>query len=220
MPAETAARTAGEAEAPGAADAPGAAAAGPGAPCRPLRADARRNRDRILDAAAEVFATQGLAVPVDEVARRAGVGVGTLYRHFPTKEALYEAIVLSRVERLSQRACCLAGADDPGAAFFSFLEDLAAEVATKRDLSDALASAGIDIKERADGRMEAFQAAVTTLLERAQGCGAVRADVSMTDVMGLVIGSCLSPVHGDGPAPDARRMLSIVCDGLRAPGQG
>ena len=71
---------------------------------RPLRADARRNRAKVLEAAEEVFASEGLAVPIDEVARRAGVGVGTVYRHFPTKEALFEAIVVARLEALVERA--------------------------------------------------------------------------------------------------------------------
>ena len=86
---------------------------------RRLRADARRNRQRVLDAATAAFATEGVAVPVDEIARRAGVGAGTVYRHFPTKEALVEAIVLSRVEWLIGEARVLAGTDDPGTAFFA-----------------------------------------------------------------------------------------------------
>lgn len=186
----------------------------PCAPCRPLRADARRNRDRILQAAQEIFATEGLSVPIDDVAKRAGVGVGTLYRHFPTKEALFEAIVISRMEELTATAECLTTSADPGGAFFSFVAELGSVVATKRDLSDALNSAGVDVKARAAHVFEAFGAAVAHLLARAQDAGAVRADVTVPDLLGLVVGSCLAST----PTPlsgDPNRMLAIVCDGLR-----
>ena len=86
-----------------------------------MRADAVKNRQRILEAAEAIFATEGLSVPIDTVAERAGVGVGTLYRHFPTKEALFEAIVMARLEYLLELAKAQAGAADPGDALFSFL---------------------------------------------------------------------------------------------------
>ena len=89
---------------------------------RPLRADAQRNRTRILDAAEVVFAAEGIEVPVDTIAEKAGVGVGTLYRHFPTKEKLCEAILLERLAGLTEDARAQADAADPGAAFFGFLE--------------------------------------------------------------------------------------------------
>ena len=88
---------------------------------RPMRADALKNQGRILEAAEEVFALQGVSAPIDMVAERAGVGVGTVYRHFPTKEALFEAIVLSRLEELASAATVSTQADDPSEAFFSFL---------------------------------------------------------------------------------------------------
>ncbi|HWL86935.1 MAG TPA: helix-turn-helix domain-containing protein, partial [Polyangiaceae bacterium] len=100
---------------------------------RPLRADALRNRQRVLEVAQAVFATEGLAVPIDEIARRAGLGVGTLYRHFPTKEALFEAIVVSRVQHSIDDARALADAADPGAAFFDFLVRVVDEGVKKRD---------------------------------------------------------------------------------------
>src|SRR5262245_60355099 len=87
---------------------------------RALRADARRNRQRVLEVAFAVFAAEGLAVPVHEIARRAGLGTGTVSRHFPTKEALFQAVFLDRVERLADRARMLAEAGDPGAAFVEF----------------------------------------------------------------------------------------------------
>jgi AcrR family transcriptional regulator len=113
---------------------------------RPMRSDAVKNRLRILEAAEVVFAARGVAAPIDEVAERAGVGVGTLYRHFPNKEALFEAIVLTRLEELARAASAPPGAGDPGEEFFSFLRQFAGKVSNKHDLIDALGAAGIDIK--------------------------------------------------------------------------
>ena len=121
---------------------------------RPLRADAARNRARILAAAEAVFAAEGIEVPVDMIAEKAGVGVGTLYRHFPTKEKLCEAILLERLASLTVDAQALADADDPAAAFFGFLDHVVEEAAAKRDLIVAVMGAGVtfdlsasDIKE-------------------------------------------------------------------------
>ena len=94
---------------------------------RALRADAERNRQRVLQVAQELFATEGLAVPIDGIARRAGLGVGTLYRHFPTKEALFEAIVVGRMEQLVEAARAGARAHDRGGAFFGFLTRMVEE---------------------------------------------------------------------------------------------
>ena len=94
----------------------------PPSAARPLRADAQRNRARILEAAENVFAVEGIEVPVDLIAEKAGVGVGTLYRHFPTKEKLCEAVLLERLSALTLDAQALAEADDPKAAFFGFLD--------------------------------------------------------------------------------------------------
>src|ERR1700728_1033653 len=112
---------------------------------RPLRVDAERNRQKVLDVAQGVFAAEGLAVPIDEIARRAGLGVGTLYRHFPTKEALFLAILVDRMERLVADARELARAPDPGEAFFGFLSRVVREGSTKRDFMDALSASGADL---------------------------------------------------------------------------
>src|SRR6202158_6103447 len=109
-----------------------------------MRADAQRNKKLIVQAAREVFATEGLAAPIDEIAERAGVGIGTLYRHFPTKEALFEAIVTAKLEYLLELARGRATATDPGNALFSFLGEFAQQASAKHDLFDALSSAGID----------------------------------------------------------------------------
>jgi len=109
---------------------------------RPLRADAARNREKVLSAAREAFAESGYGVPLDEIAARAGVGPGTVYRHFPAKEALFEAVVTVRVQDLVADARARADASDPGRAFFGFLARITAESAAKRDLPDAISIAG------------------------------------------------------------------------------
>jgi len=109
-----------------------------GSEIRPLRADARRNRDRVLEAARTSFGAEGSDVSLDEIARRAGVGAGTVYRHFPTKEALFEAVVFDRMEELVEEACALSDDPDPGRAFSSFVERLAREGARSATSSKRL----------------------------------------------------------------------------------
>ena len=187
---------------------------------RPLRADARRNCERVLEAAESVLATEGVSVPIDEVARRAGVGVGTVYRQFPTKEALLEAIMLRRMEKLVEDARSRTGAEDPGAAFFGFLEHLVDEATRKRDLADALAGAGIDLGERSASVGQELTGVVAELLDRAQRSGAVRADVGMPELFGLVAGTCMAAERGFPIACAPQRMLGIVFDGLRPERRG
>ena len=115
-------------------------------PARPLRADAARNRARVLEVAYETFAADGLGVPIDEIARRAGVGAGTVYRHFPTKEDLFRAVVQDRIQRIVSDGRALVAGDDPGQALFTFLRSMVLEWgATDRGLTDALAGLGIDV---------------------------------------------------------------------------
>lgn len=186
---------------------------GPEPGTRPLRADAARNRQRILEAAEEVFARDGIAVPIDTVAERAGVGVGTLYRHFPTKEALFEAVVLRRLDELL--GIVGAPADDATEAFFAFLVQMGEQVALKHDLFDALAEAGVDLEARCAAKVDTLKAEVRSLHERAVAYGGIRADVTADEVMGLVIGAC-SHAQAPGAVDDStRRMVRVVCDGLR-----
>ncbi len=183
---------------------------------RPMRADAQRNRARILEAAEVVFAAEGIEVPVDVIADKAGVGVGTLYRHFPTKEKLCEAILLDRLSALTVDARALAGAGDPAAAFFGFLEHIVEEVAAKRDLLVAVMGAGLEFDLAAAEVKDGLREAVGVLLERAQSVGAVRPDVTAAMVVSLVGGTCQAASHTDAtPAGD---LLGIVCDGLRPQG--
>jgi AcrR family transcriptional regulator len=181
---------------------------------RPLRADARRNRARILEVAVEAFAADGLSVPVQEIARRAGVGTGTVSRHFPTKEALFEAILLGRAGQLVDEAARLARSDDPGAAFFEFFTLVIAEGTANLGLAEALAGAGFDLETSTKRGGADVLGALNDLLVRAQQAGAVRADVDAMDVKALISG-CLAraPRTTDFAARD--RMISIARQGLR-----
>jgi AcrR family transcriptional regulator len=184
---------------------------------RPLRADAERNRQKVLEVAQAVFAAEGLAVPIDEIARRAGLGVGTLYRHFPTKEALFEAIVVGRLESLVAHATERVEAADPGAAFFAFLSRMVEEGAAKRDFTEALASTGVDLTRVLGDLKKDLGRVMGTLLKRAQAVGAVRKDVGVPEIVALMTGAFAS-IDRIGAGPRAReRLLAIVSDGLRGP---
>jgi AcrR family transcriptional regulator len=189
-----------------------------GAP-RSLRADAVKNRQRILEAAEATFASDGLATPVDTVAERAGVGVGTLYRHFPTKEALFEAIVMTRLDQLLAEAAAAAAADDPIDALFTFLRHFAREAAAKHDLFDAMGAAGFDIKSQCAESVEEMKRAVDRLIERATASGAIRNDVNAEEVIGLLVGACQAARQSCLSEAATERMIDIVCDGIRVPTQ-
>lgn len=178
-----------------------------------MRVDAQRNRDRVLAAAVTAFAQDGLSVPVAEIARRAGVGTGTVSRHFPTKEALYQAIVLSRVEQLVDRAHELAETCDPGTAFFEFFAFLVEQGAANRGLAQALAGGGFDIEAAAARTGPDLAGAERDLLRRAQQAGAVRGDVTTDDIKALVLG-CLAREQRTADPAARRRMIAVVCDGL------
>jgi len=184
---------------------------------RPMRADAVKNRARILDAAEEIFATEGVAVPIDAVAERAGLGVGTLYRHFPTKEALFEAIVVARLEQLLESVRTQCGAADAGAALFAFLREFAGHASAKRDLFEALSSAGIDIKSQCFETMDEMKRNIDELRQRAVAAGAIRPDISTDEMVGLVIGACHAGGQSGYDTAAVRRMVEIVCDGLKSP---
>lgn len=181
-------------------------------PSRPpeakLRADARRNREKVLRAARETFAESGYEVPLDEIAVRAGVGAGTVYRHFPSKEALFEAVTRARVEDLIADAQQRAAAAEPGPAFFGFLLRLADEAAAKRDLPQAIAVPGTVQDE--------MRSSLGLLLRNAQNAGAVRPGVTATDLVVLLKGMLVS-LQQD-PDPGLRdRIVAIITDGLRPP---
>jgi AcrR family transcriptional regulator len=165
-----------------------------------------------MDAAEVVFASEGIEVPVDVIAEKAGVGVGTLYRHFPTKERLCEAILLERLVALTFDACAFSDAEDPAEALFAFLAHVVAESAAKRDLIAAVMGVGVGFEETAATVKEQLRAAVEVLLQRAQAVGAVRPDVTASTVVTLVGATCQAASQCDGQ-PEG--LLAIVCDGLR-----
>jgi AcrR family transcriptional regulator len=180
---------------------------------RTLRADARRNRSLVLEAAMTAFAAEGLSVPVHEIARRAGVGTGTVSRHFPTKESLFEAIVGSIGERLVAQARELVETEEPGTALLEFLAAMVEEGAANRALSDAFTRAGFDVEAAAHGSDHDVIGALGELLARAQRAGAVRGDVDAADLKALLAG-CLAREGADAAA--RARMLAIVSRGLLA----
>jgi AcrR family transcriptional regulator len=180
---------------------------------RPLRADARHNRERLLDAARTAFAAEGLSVPLDEIARRAGVGPGTLYRHFPAKEALIEAVVHDRLRRLAAEGAALRESGEPGAAFFSFIDRLAAEAGPKRDLFDALASAGVEVGPAVTAAAEDLRAQIAHLLTQAQRAGAVRSDIGGAELTALLSGVLFA--MRPRPGTDQALVLAVFRDGLR-----
>jgi AcrR family transcriptional regulator len=183
---------------------------------RPLRADARRNRDSVLEAARAAFGAEGSDVSLDEIARRAGVGAGTVYRHFPTKEALFEAVVFDRIGELVEEARILADDPDPGLAFSSFVERLAREGALKRDLVEALASGGIRLQVGEAPILRTLIDVLAELLQRAQRANAVRGDISVDDVMAVLTGTAYSICQSRADDERTRRLLAIMHDGLRA----
>jgi AcrR family transcriptional regulator len=183
---------------------------------RPLRADAQRNRDRVLEAARVAFGTEGSNVPLDEIARRAGVGAGTVYRHFATKEALFEAVVFDRIGELVDEARSLSDDPNPGGAFCSFVERLGREGARKRDLVEALADDGIRLQLGEAPIVRALVDVLAELLRRAQHAGAVRRDISVDDVVDLLTGAAYAICHSGADEERTRRLLAIMYDGLRA----
>jgi AcrR family transcriptional regulator len=183
---------------------------------RPLRADARRNRERVLKAARVVFAERGRDAQIDDIARRAKVGVGTVYRHFPTKEALIEALVLDAFGAITAVARAALAVEDPWEAFEHVMWRGAEIMASDRALTEVMASEpGVS---EAAAPLQAELAGVTKeLMRRARASGQLRPDAMVDDIPMLMcgIGGATKKHHA---CPDAwRRHLAIVLDGLRAP---
>ena len=172
-----------------------------------MRADARRNYERLLAAAAGAFTERGADdVSLEEIARRAGVGIGTLYRHFPTRQALLEAVYRDQVEALGARAAELIQADSPAAALAEWVTALVTFGKAKRSLTTALLSSSRDV----------LRGATDELLERAQRAGVARTDVRGSDVMRLAHGVSMTADLGQDP-DQAERMLALILDGLLGP---
>ncbi|MGI5128883.1 TetR/AcrR family transcriptional regulator [Pseudonocardia sp. CA-107938] len=180
---------------------------------RAVRSDVLRNRAALLDAAAAAFAQDGPNVSLDEIARRAGLGAGTLHRHFPTKNALIEAVLVHRLEELGRRAQACCAADEPTAAFFDFLAVIAAEAGQNMTLASALDDPAA-LSERVAEAGQALQAAFAELLRRAQDAGGVRSDVTAVELHALVTG--VIATERALPEESRGRGLAVVADGLRA----
>ena len=181
---------------------------------RKPRADAQRNRERVLEAAKSVFSAGGADASLEAVARHAGVGIGTLYRHFPTREALYDAVYRREVEQLSELAEELKGEAAPVEALRSFMRANVEFVATKKGMAAALALASHKPSELMAFSYERLTKAIGMLLERAVAAGELRADVSPEDLLRALIGMCL--LHeGPGWQKSVVRLLDVLVDGLR-----
>jgi AcrR family transcriptional regulator len=183
---------------------------------RPMRADAQRNYAKLLDAANAAFVESGADdVSLEEIARRAGVGIGTLYRHFPTRQALLEAVYQDQAWQLRARADELLTLDSPREAFAAWLHSLVAFSSTKRSLTAAMvATLGKD-SELMSTCSKLIKDSAEALLARAQQAGAVRADVNCTDVIRLVHGVSMVTEYAPGDPGQADRMLTLILDGLR-----
>ena len=179
-----------------------------------LRADAQRNLVRVLDAAREVFAEQGIDAPVTEIADRAGVGVGTIFRRFPTKDDLLVAVVEQRTQQLIEAADLALESPDPGAALRGFME-----TATAMQISDVCwCEAGADLFEREGIRelTDVLVGKIGELLTSAQTAGQIRSDVRALDISVLLMAVAKSGLMLEDAVPGAwKRYLAIILDGLR-----
>jgi AcrR family transcriptional regulator len=178
---------------------------------RPKRADARRNYEKVLAAAREAFAEGGESTALEEIARRAGVGIGTLYRHFPNRQALLEALYVDEVDEICRTAAELEEAD-PWDALSAWFQRFIGYIATKQ----ALAAELLNYVERDAEVFKASRAALYSaggpLLQRAQDAGVVREDVQLSDVIQMVIAIAKIPA---ADPEQTERMLQIALDGLR-----
>jgi AcrR family transcriptional regulator len=180
---------------------------------RPLRADARENREKILAAAVAAFAESGAGVPLETIAQQAGVGIGTLYRHFPTREALVLEAYRSEVEHLCDAAPDLLGAMPPDAALREWMTRFVGYVAAKRGMADALHQV-MSSNTLFAGTREQIVAALSLLLRAGADAGTIRADIDADDVFRAMGGVWMIPAEG-GWQDQARRLLDLLTDGLR-----
>jgi AcrR family transcriptional regulator len=186
----------------------------PTKPARKPRADVVRNRQRVLEAAKAVFAAGGPAASLEAVARRAGVGVGTLYRHFPTREALFEAVYRREVEQLVELAEQLGTDLPPLEALRRWMHANVEFVATKKGMSAALAVAVHSSSDLSAYSMNRLSRALGVLLQRAVEAGAIRADVSAEDILRTIVGLCYTH-DKPGWQGNVLRLVDVFVDGMR-----
>ena len=155
-----------------------------------------------------------MSASIREIARQAGVGLATIYRQFPTKEALFEAVVKQRVADLRERAERLAEADDPRAALFDFFSQAVAYSTGERALVDYLATAGVDIKTETAPLYRELEDATEVLLGRAQAAGAIRQDIGLDELVSLIVAASLAAERQQWDEDLRSRVLTVMFDGL------
>ncbi|WP_299532679.1 TetR/AcrR family transcriptional regulator [uncultured Streptomyces sp.] len=187
---------------------------------RPMRADARRNHDRLLGEARELFAEQGTDASLEDLARRAGVGIGTLYRHFPNRHALMNAVFQDALCDLLARSHALEAADRPCRALVEWLGAIVAGAGAYRGLAQALMSASRDETSALAQCHGPLREAGARLLERAQRSGDIRPDVSVGDLLQLTHAIALAAEQAPDDPGLADRLLLLTLQGLRGPGHG
>jgi AcrR family transcriptional regulator len=181
---------------------------------RPQRADAQRNRRRVLDAAEELFAEAGNVATIEDIAKRAGVGVGTVCRHFPTKQELLDEVLTQTFRELVADADEALASDEPADAFERFVHQLAGHQARRRLLAEQMAT-DLELPPAAVELKEAMRAAITELLGRAQSAGAIRDDISPADTAMLFAGIAQITAVSGADAALRDRYVSVILDGLR-----
>lgn len=182
---------------------------------RPLRADARRNHARLLDAAREAFSEHGADANLDDIARRAGVGIGTLYRHFPARLDLLAAVLRDDMAALCADAERLLDDPSPAAALETWLRAVVAHAVSSRGLAAELMCTPPGDNSRSRSGCNAMQAAGGKLLARAQAAGEVRQDIDAADLFALVNGIAWATEHSPRECSQPDRLLSLMLDGLR-----
>lgn len=180
---------------------------GTGVP-KKLRVDAQRNRARILAAAEAVFAEKGPSASTEEVAERAGVAIGTIFRHFPTKQALLQAIMKDLLLRLTQEATSLAADGDPATALFTFFTQVVEQAAHKKTVVDLL---NLQVTDP----VQSLRQKIAELLDRAQKAGAVRREIRPDEVIALLTSACQGALLAGWDHDLQRRTLAIIFDGFR-----
>ncbi len=182
---------------------------------RPLRSDARRNRRRVLEAAEALFGEAGTGASIEDIAKRAGVGVGTVCRHFPTKQDLLDEVLTEMYRELVADADAALEMGEPAAAFERFVHQLAGHQARRRVLAEQMAME-LELPAAAVGLRAAMRAAITDLLEQAQAAGAVRMDISPADTSMLFAGIAQITAIAGGVNSSLRdRYVAVMLDGLR-----
>lgn len=192
----------------------GPSAAAPATPPRRRRADAQRNVASLLDAAREVFHSSGVDAPVKEIADRAGVGVGTLYRHFPKRSDLVRAVFQQAVDECAAEGPALAAAHEPGEALTRWVQRYTEFLATKRGLASALHSGDPAFEALPDYFLAHLEPTLAALLDAARASGAVRSEISAKDLLYAVASLCAPAA--DAGADYTRRTVGLLLDGLRA----